>query len=107
MRLIFCFFWGGEETKWERVDSTAMGPKEDWSRRCEGMCVEGIVVYGGRNTCAWRESMPRIWYDWFGVIGWRAAGMVEAGVVGSRCSRLGCSCWKSWRCVCVCVVWCA
>jgi len=41
VRDIFCFFWGGEEMKWEAVVSAEKGANSDCIRRCdeEGMFV--------------------------------------------------------------------
>lgn len=56
MRLIFCFFCGGEGTKWERVVSAEKGSNEDCNRRWEGMF--GYV--GKKKIIAWFESLPEI-----------------------------------------------
>jgi hypothetical protein len=68
VRDIFCFFCGGEETKWERVVSAVKGSKEVCMRRCdeEGMMfvMYKAVVCGERlKAAANRGKVIRAWVE--------------------------------------------
>ena len=62
MRDIFCFFCGGEETKWERVVSAVKGSKDVWMRRCdeEGILNVYVCVFRQIYDCLEKKSVSQV-----------------------------------------------